>query len=145
MKIVAMEDEIQCDADPARFEPLENAKFLSVCFCSRDFFGDVFRGRLETQLKMVETRVDKSIEFCFVERQARRDEADVESCRTRRANEFDNVRTREWFAAGEVRWQHTECGGLAKNRSPSFGVEFGSSRGPFARMGAVRTMERDAV
>src|SRR5882672_1632645 len=80
VKIVAMQDEIQGDADSPGFEPLEDAKLLSVRFCSRDVFGDAFRSSLKTQLKMVETGSDEGIEPRFVERQAGSDEADVESC-----------------------------------------------------------------
>jgi hypothetical protein len=145
VKIAAMKNEVERNANAAGFEPIEDAKLLRVRFCSRDFFSDAFRGSLKAQLKMVETRNEKGIESRFVERQAGGDETDIESCGSRCANEFDNVRTREWFAAGEVRLQHTEFGSLAENGGPSFGVEFGISRGQFARIGAVHTMQRAAV
>ncbi len=63
MKIVAMENKIQCDADWPGFEPFEDAKLLRMCLCSRDFFGDGFGRCLKAQLKMVETGRDKRIEF----------------------------------------------------------------------------------
>src|SRR5579859_598862 len=140
-----MKNKIQRDADAAGFEPFENTKFLRVRLGTRDFFGDAFRGCLKAQLKMVEARSDEGVELWFVEGQAGGDEADVESYCTRCANELDNVRTREGFAAGEVRLQHSEFGGLVKNRSPGFGVEFGISRGQFTRIRAVDAMQRATV
>jgi len=47
MKIMAMENEIQGDAEAAGFEPFEDAKLLRVRFGARDLFGDLFVAGLD--------------------------------------------------------------------------------------------------
>jgi len=86
-----------------------------MSFCARDFLRRFFPCALKAELKMIEASFDERSESGLIERQARRDEVQVESGGASSSNEVKNVRARERFAAGEVGLQNAEGSCLAKN------------------------------
>jgi hypothetical protein len=102
MDVLAMNYEIQSDADAMLLEPGEDEKFVSMRVCVRDGAAGFLGGALKAELKMVETGVDKRGEFSFVQGKAAGDEADIEPGVAGGANEVDDVRAGKRFAPGEV-------------------------------------------
>ena len=118
---------------------------MRVGFCAGDFFGGVWVGALKAELDVVEAGFDELREFCFVEREARGDQVDVEAGGARGLDEIEDVGAGEWFAAGEVGLEDAELRGLLEDTGPCFGGEFGAAGGEFERVGAVDAVERAAV
>jgi hypothetical protein len=100
---------------------------------------------LEAELQMIETGGDEGVELCFVERQARGDEIDVQAGSARGANEIEDVGAGEGFTSGEVSLQDAEVGGFLEDARPGLCVEFAGAGLQLERIGAVDTVQRAAM
>ena len=94
---------------------------------------------------MIEAGLDESFEAGFIERQPGGDEIDVESGGARGADEIEDIRAGERFAAGEVGLQDAESGSLAKDAGPVFSGQFETAGLKFERIRAVDAVQRAAM
>jgi hypothetical protein len=143
--VAAVNDEVESDGDTMAFEPFADTEFLRVGFGSGDFVGGLFACALKAQLKMIESGLDESFEARFIERQAGANEIYVEAGSARGADEIEDVRAGEGFAAGEIGLKNAETNSLAKDAGPIFGRKFEIAGFEFEGVGTIDAMKRATV
>ena len=143
--VLPVDDKIHGERDFVAADDARQFDLVRVCFGAGNPVGCVLARILKADLDVIESGVDQCLQSCFSKADAGRDQIGVEACGARSRDEFGQIRTRQRFAAGEVRVQHSQLARLLENIDPFRGGKLRTHCSQLQRIGAIDAVQRAAV
>jgi hypothetical protein len=118
--VLPVYDKIHGERDFVLADDARQFNLVRVRFGAGNPVGRALARILKADLDVIESGVNQCLQSCFNKPNGGRDQIGVEACGARSRDEVPQIWSRQGFAAGEVRVQHSQLARLLENIDPFF-------------------------